>query len=278
MVFSYYPGCTLKTKAKELDRYARSSAEALGCTLEEIPDWQCCGGTYPLVKDEIATKLSSVRALAAARDAGRELVTVCSACHNVIKQVNNDLQTDAEITLRVNNYLKLDVPYAGEAKVIHFLEMLRDTVGFENVAKKVAKPFTGKRIGAYYGCLLLRPGKVMQMDNPENPKILEDFIHAIGGTPVVYAMRNECCGGYVTLEDKNLANKKSGAVLANARDAGAELLVTACPLCLYNLNQNTDGHDLPVAYFTRLLAEALGLDVEGALGPKVEGLEGDGDA
>jgi heterodisulfide reductase subunit B len=278
MVFSYYPGCTLKTKAKELDRYARSSAEALGCTLEEIPEWQCCGGMYPMVKDEIATKLSSVRVLVAARDAGQELVTVCSACHNVVKLVNNDLKTDADITARVNNYLNLDVPYTGETKVIHYLEMLRDTIGFDNVAKKVIKPFTGKKIGAYYGCLLLRPSNIMQMDNQENPKILEDFIRAIGGTPVIYAMRNECCGGYMTIEDKDLANKKSGAVLANASDAGAEILITACPLCLYNLNQNTDGHDIPVAYFTELLAEALGLEVEKAMSPKVEGLEGDGDA
>jgi heterodisulfide reductase subunit B len=266
MVFSYYPGCTLKTKAKETDQYARSSAEALGCTLEEIPDWQCCGGTYPMVKDEIATKLASVRALVAARDANQGLVTVCAACHNVIKQVNNDLLTDADFTTKVNNYLQLDVPYAGEVKVIHYLEMLRDTVGFDNVAKKVVKPFTGKKIGAYYGCLLLRPGKVMQMDNPENPKILEDFIRAIGGTPVIYAMRNECCGAYTTLEDKNLANKKSGAVLANAKDAGAEILITACPLCLYNLNKNTDGYNVPVADFTQLLAEALGLEANGSEG------------
>lgn len=266
MVFSYYPGCTLKTKAKETDLYARSSAEALGCTLEEIPDWQCCGGTYPMVKDEIATKLASVRALVAARDVNQGLVTVCAACHNVIKQVNNDLLTDADLTTKVNNYLKLDVPYAGETKVIHYLEMLRDTVGFDNVAKKVVKPFTGKKIGAYYGCLLLRPGKVMQMDNPENPKILEDFIRAIGGTPVIYAMRNECCGAYTTLGDKELANKKSGAVLANAHDAGAEILITACPLCLYNLNKNTDGYDVPVVDFTQLLAEALGLEVKGPEG------------
>jgi len=277
MVFSYYPGCTLKTKAKELDLYARSSAEALGCTLEEIPEWQCCGGMYPMVKDEIATKLSSVRVLAAARDAGQGLVTVCSACHNVVKLVNNDLQTDADMTSKVNNYLKLDVPYAGEAKVIHYLEMLRDEVGFDNLAKKVVKPFTGKKIGAYYGCLLLRPSNIMQMDNQENPKIFEDFIRAIGGTPVVYAMRNECCGGYQRLEDTELANKKSGAVLANARDAGAELLITACPLCLYNLEKNTDGHGIPVAYFTSLLAEALGLDVEAALGPEVRSEGGDND-
>ena len=263
MVFSYFPGCTLKTKAKDLDRYARLSAEALGFTLEEIPDWQCCGGTYPMVKDEIATKLSSVRALVAARDAGHDLVTLCSACHNVIKQVNNDLRTDTVIASRVNNYLALDKPYSGEANVVHFLEILRDTVGFDNLAKKVVKPFTGKKIGAYYGCLLLRPGKVMRMDNPENPKIIEDFIRAIGGEPVVYAMRNECCGGYVTLEDGKLAAKKSREVLADAAGAGAEMLVTACPLCLYNLNKNRPEQSPEIFYFTRLLAEALGIETGG---------------
>lgn len=263
MVFSYYPGCTLRTKAKELDRCARMSAEALGITLHEIPDWQCCGGTYPMAKDEIATRLSSVRALVSARGAKRDLVTMCSACHNVLKQVNSDMRTDATIASRVNTYLKLDAAYGGETSVIHFLELLRDRVGFDNLAKKVVKPLTGRKIGAYYGCLLLRPGKVMQMDNPENPKILEDFIRALGGEPVIYAMRNECCGGYVTLEDRELAAKKSQAVLADAQDAGAELLVTACPLCLYNLNKNRAEGSAQIVYFTRLLAEALGLDANG---------------
>ena len=256
MIFSYYPGCTLKTKAKELDRYARRSAEALGITLSELPDWQCCGGVYPMAKDEIATKLSSVRALASARDAGHDLVTLCSACHNVLKQVNNDMAHDDNIATKANNYMQLEEEYHGETKVIHFLELLRDVVGFDEIKKKVTNPLKGKKIGAYYGCLLLRPGKVLQMDNPENPKIMEDFIRAIGGTPVLYSMRNECCGGYVTLENKDLANKKSGAVLSSAEDQGAEMMITACPLCLYNLNQNKD---VPVYYFTELLAEALGV-------------------
>ena len=94
MVYSYYPGCTLKNKAQDLDRYARLSAQALGITLEEIENWQCCGGVYPMAKDEIATKLSSVRALADAKAHGRDLITLCSACHNVLKQVNNDMLTD----------------------------------------------------------------------------------------------------------------------------------------------------------------------------------------
>ncbi|MCI5675838.1 MAG: CoB--CoM heterodisulfide reductase iron-sulfur subunit B family protein [Clostridia bacterium] len=259
MKFSYFPGCTLKTKAKDLDAFARASARALGFELQELPDWQCCGAVYPMAKDEIATKLSSVRALVSARDRGEELVTLCSACHNVIKQVNHDMQSDTDIALRVNNYLKLDTPYNGEATVLHYLEVLRDRIGFDELKKKVTNPLTGRKIGAYYGCLLLRPGKVMAMDDPENPRILEDFIRAIGATPVIYGMRNECCGGYLTLSDRAVAEKRSHAVLADAAAKGADTVVTACPLCLYNLKKN-GGHDaLPVVYFTELLAEALGV-------------------
>lgn len=268
MTFSYYPGCTLRTKAVELDRSARAAAAALGVTLEEIPEWQCCGGVYPMAKDEIATKLSSVRTLAAARDAGNDLVTVCSACHNVLKQVNNDMRSDDDISLRANNYLQLDQPYYGETKVIHYLELLRDVIGFDKIAANVTAPFTGKKIGAYYGCLLLRPGRVMQMDNPENPSIIEDFIRAIGGEPVVYSQRNECCGGYLTVEDPAVSAKRSGIVLQNAAEAGAELLVTACPLCLYNLNKNRAGNSVPVYYFTELLAQALGVETGGSLNGK----------
>ena len=155
--------------------------------------------------------------------------------------------------------MKLDVPYNGETNVIHYLEMLRDRVGFDKIAEKVTNPLTGKKIAAYYGCLLLRPGKVMQMDNPENPTIIEDFIKAIGAEPVVYPYRNECCGGYVTMEDKALAKKKSSKVASSAAENGADMIITACPLCLYNLNKNADESDIPVYYFTELLAEALGV-------------------
>ncbi len=257
--YSYFPGCTLKNKAQELDIYARHSAEALGFMLEEIPEWQCCGGVYPLNKDKIATRLSSIRALAAAQNAGSDLVTLCSACHNVLKQVNNDMRNDVSIITAANNYLGKDDAYNGEINVIHYLELLRDVIGFDNIKSKVVKPLTGRKIGAYYGCLLLRPSKIMQMDNPENPTILEDFIRAIGAEPIIYAQRNECCGGYATIEDKDFAKKRAEAVKGNAAACGADMLITACPLCLYNLNKSTVAKDMPVVYFTELLAEALGL-------------------
>ena len=258
MVYSYFPGCTLKTKGRELDEYGRKAAQALDVELRELPDWQCCGAVYPMGKDEIASKLSSVRALVSAREQGTDLVTLCSACHHVIKRVNGDMKNDENMQLKANNYLQLETPYTGETNVLHYLEVLRDRVGFETLKEKVVNPLTGKKIAAYYGCLLLRPSKEMQMDNAENPTIMEDFIRAIGAEPVVYAMRNECCGGYVTLENKAFAANKAKAIMDNAKNQGAEAVITACPLCMYNLKENS-GSDVPVYYFTELLAEALGV-------------------
>ena len=259
MKFPYFPGCTLKTKGVRLDTCARKAALALGLTLEELPEWQCCGAVYPMARDEIATRLSSVRALVAARDAAEPLVTLCSACHHVIKRVNGDMKHDADIRAKVNNYLKLETPYAGETEVLHYLEVLRDKIGWDAVKAAVKKPLTGMKIGAYYGCLLLRPSREMCFDDPENPTILEDFIRAIGAEPVYYGLRNECCGGYTTIENRQYAQKQAQRIVNNAKTAGAECLITACPLCLYNLTQNTDG-GLPVRYFTELLAQALGVE------------------
>lgn len=261
MKYSYYPGCTLRTKAKDLDAYARASARALGFELEEIENWQCCGGVYPLGSDEIATKLSSVRALNEAKEKHQDLVTLCSACHHVIKRVNDDMKNVEDIRTRANNYMKLEEPYAGETTVLHFLEVLRDRVGFDTLKEKVVNPLKGKKIGAYYGCLLLRPGKILAFDNPENPKIMEDFIRAIGAEPVIYPYRNECCGGYISLKEKDMAKSMCDKIMESAEGFGADMLITACPLCLYNLNNSTvDG--LPVYYFTELLAEALGVKEE----------------
>ena len=259
MVYSYYPGCTLKTKAKDLDKYARECAKVLGFELEEIENWQCCGGVYPLGTDEIASKLSSVRALNEAKTKGQDLITVCSACHHVIKRTNDDMKNVEDIRTRANNYMELEEPYAGETTVLHYLEVLRDKVGFDVLKEKVVNPLNGRKIGAYYGCLLLRPSKIVQFDDPENPSIIEDFIKALGGTPVIYPYRNECCGGYVSLKESEMAGKMVDRIMDSAAGFGAEALITACPLCMYNLNKSESAAKLPVQYFTELLAEALGI-------------------
>lgn len=260
MKVSYFPGCTLRNKAKDLDLYARKSAEELGFELCEVEDWQCCGGTYTDNFYELATKLSSVRALKSAYNANRPLITVCSACHNVIKRTNEMMRNPYDAS-RVNAYMAqdkdFDGDYHGEAEVYHYLEYLRDKIGFDKVADKVKKSLDGKRIAAYYGCLLLRPGNIMQTDDPENPVILENLISALGGSPVIYPQRNECCGAYLTIDKPAEASNRSIRISESAKNHGAELIVTACPLCRYNLIKS--GSNIPVLYFTELIAYALGI-------------------
>ena len=167
-----------------------------------------------------------------------------------------------EIRAKVNNYMADEEPYQGETKVLHYLEVLRDVVGFDKIKEKVVHPLKGRKIGAYYGCMLLRPSVTMQFDDPENPTIIEDFIRAIGAEPVVYPMRNECCGGYISLKDKPMAANMVDQIMDSASWKGAGELITACPLCMYNLRNNGTKQGLPVTYFTELLAEALGIKEE----------------
>ncbi len=258
MEICYYPGCTLKSQAKRLDDCARKVALKLGVQMTEIENWQCCGAEYPTATDEIASKLSAVRALDYAKRHGGKLLTLCSACHNVIKRVNEDMKADENVNLKVNNYLALEEKYNGETEVIHYLELLKNVVGFDEIKKQVVKPLN-RKVAGYYGCLLLRPSKVMQFDNPENPTILEDLIKALGGEPVKYPYKNECCGAYVSLKSPELAVKKSKAIIDSAAENGGVEILTACPLCQYNLEKNCDGK-IKVTYFTELLAEALGID------------------
>lgn len=261
MKYSYYPGCTLKTKAQELEQYALDSAKVLGIELEEQADWQCCGAVYPLAADEIATKLSAVRSLAAAQQKGEKLVTLCAACHHVIKRVNEDMKSNENVRQKINNYLELSEDYHGQGEVLHYLEVIRDEVGFDKLAQQVKNPLSERKIGAYYGCLLLRPSKVMQFDDAENPSILEDFIQALGATPIRYPYRTECCGGYLAVNENNPVAEMTKNIIESAVKQEAEEIVTACPLCKYNLETSKTEmkSKVSVHYFTELLAEALGV-------------------
>ena len=264
MKVSYFPGCTLRAKAQALDAQARACAKLVDVELCEIENWQCCGGVFVAAKDEIASELAGVRALKAAQTLGQPLVTVCSACHNVIKQTNDLMLNDADFAAKVNRYMAQDKDfsgdYHGETQVLHYLELLRDVVGFDKLRARVQHPLTGKKVAAYYGCLLLRPGKVMRMDDPENPRIMEDFIRALGAEPVIWPERNECCGGYIALENAQAAQNRSEKILRSAQSCGADVIVTACPLCKYNLSKHAGS--VPVVYFTQLLAQALGVEEE----------------
>lgn len=261
MRYRYFPGCTLKGQARSMEETTLAAAAALGIELEELPQWQCCGAVFPLYEDEAISLLSPVRTLAAAE--GEPLVSLCSACHHVLKRAQELMRRNEDARRKVTDFLEVD--YAGEGRVLHFLELLRDDFGFDRLQEQLKKPFQGRKLATYYGCLLLRPPKVMQFDNPENPTIMEDFLTALGADPVITPYRVECCGSYLSVTEERVAADTVDKILSAARQAGAEGIITACPLCRYNLENYVAGSTsaLPVFYFSELLAEAIGVGAAG---------------
>jgi len=181
-------------------------------------------------------------------------VTLCSGCLNVLRRTNRRVAADPELGEKLRAAVELD--YRGERRVRHLLEVLRDDVTWAEVRARVIRPLTGLKVAAYYGCLLLRPEREMEFDDPESPSILHGLLGALGAEPVDYPLQADCCGAFVALRDDRL--DAAGRVLRSAAAAGADLVVTSCPSCNYNLDRARTG--LPVAYFTQLLAIALGLD------------------
>ncbi len=268
MNYAYFPGCTLYTKGKSFDDAGRAAGEKLGFTLEELPSWTCCGATFPLAEDYDMALASPTRVLAKGRQQGDKLVTLCAVCHNVLKRTNHVMQTNEERRAKVTDFI--EEPYAGDLDVVHYLEILRDEIGFEALAEKVEKPLGGLKVAPFYGCLLLRPRAEMQMDDPDNPSIFEELLRVLGAEPVDYPMKAECCGAFQVVHSDAMATRCSGEIIASARKRGAEMLVTACPLCQFNLEDRQAEmaksdqafRGLPVLYFTQLLELALGGELD----------------
>ncbi|PLX40242.1 MAG: heterodisulfide reductase, subunit B [Deltaproteobacteria bacterium] len=174
------------------------------------------------------------------------------------------MKTDEERKGKVTSFLEED--YDGNLDVLHYLEVLRDKVGFEELSKKVERPLTGLKIAPYYGCLLLRPAAEMQMDNPDDPSIFEELIKALGAEVVDFPMKSECCGAFQVVNSETMATRCSKEIIASASSRGADVIVTACPLCQFNIEDRqkeigeaeTGFKTLPVLYFTELMALALG--------------------
>lgn len=267
MEISYYPGCTLSTNAQNYDRSGRAVASALGMELVELPEWQCCGATFPLATDNSLALIAPTRILYQAEQAGEKVAALCAICYHVLKRTQTTLDRDAEMLDRINWFTEQE--YQGKVQVAHLLEILRDQVGWETLAEKVSQPLDGLRAAPYYGCLLLRPYDEIGMDDPEDPSILHDLIRALGAEPVDFPYSVECCGSYLTVKEPDVSHSLSGEIVNSARDHGADVVVTACPLCQFNLDYpqreqeaGLTGDELPVVYFTQLMAVALGLPEE----------------
>ncbi|MBI5286251.1 MAG: CoB--CoM heterodisulfide reductase iron-sulfur subunit B family protein [Deltaproteobacteria bacterium] len=271
MKIPYYPGCTLNTVAKGFDVSAREAANTLGFELAELQQWNCCGASFPLTPDNLIGLTAPTKVLVNAGREGDTVTTLCSVCYNVLKRTNKVMRDNKEKREAINSFIEEN--YDGGVKVVHFLETLRDRVGFDKVKSAVKRPMKGLKVGAYYGCMLLRPFEDIGIDDPEAPTIFEDLLRALGCEPVEFPSKIECCGAHLVMGNEDVVTRLSGNVLSSARGMGAQVVVTSCPLCQYNLERGqkrlSEGDSgnarMPVLYFTQLLGLTLGQD-DGLLG------------
>jgi len=268
MDLSYYPGCTLKTKAKSLEDPAIASMAALGINLVEIQRWNCCGATYSLADDDLAHHLAPVRNLIRVNEQGKNKVaTLCSFCYNALKRANLLMQNDPEKRKTLNDFMEEETDYNGEVEVVHILQVLRDEIGWGNISEKVKVPLHGLKVAPYYGCTLLRP-KEVAIDDVERPTVLGRLMEAIGAEVVDFPFATECCGSFQIVSNPDFVTQRAWEILSSALRREADALVLTCPLCNFNLSQRqrellgrySDFKGIPIFYFSQLLALALQLD------------------
>jgi heterodisulfide reductase subunit B len=273
MNVAYYPGCTLKTTAKEFDISTKAAAKALDINLVELPRWNCCGTVHALAKDDVMHHLAPLRNLLRVEEAHqsgivdeKRVIALCAMCYNTLKRSNQAFNVDSDKAGKVRESMNNEANvYSGQVEVEHLLETLRAR-GWEKVEARVTKPLRELKVAPYYGCLLLRP-RGIGIDNADNPRVFEDLLRALGAEVVDYGYKQKCCGSYQTVHMVDVVADLSSKILKQAQEAGADVVTTACPLCEYNLGnrqtevakRNPSFKGIPIVYFTQLMALAFGL-------------------
>lgn len=261
--YSYYPGCSLHSTGLEYNQSVLAVFHHLGLNLVELDGWNCCGASSAHALDASLALALPARNLALAQEADRDLAIPCAACFNRMKSVQHRYANDPECRGQLLEAIGDHDPQA--VSVRHILDILYEDCGCERISAQVRRPLAGLKVAAYYGCLLVRPPEVVQFDDPDDPHVMPDLLKAAGAEVVDWSDSTECCGGSLSLARADIVYRLVGQIASRAQEAGAQALVTACPLCQVNIemrqqkNKKSDTPNLPVFYFTELLGLAFGI-------------------
>lgn len=266
MRLAYYPGCVAQESGKELDMATRWVCQKLGIELVSFPNFSCCGSGFIDEANPTLNVALNARNLAIAEGAGLDLLTICSTCQGMLSLANHRLK-DPAIRQRVDGALgQIGMAYKGTTRVKHLLEVLTRDVGLDAIGAKVRRPLRGLKVGAFYGCHLLRPAGEVGSESAEEPQSFEQLITALGATPVYYRGRVMCCGFPILFVKEGTANRIAGRQIDDAKAHGAHAMATPCPLCHTSLDsfQNKAaqevGHplEMPIFHLPQLVGLALG--------------------
>lgn len=267
MNYAYYPGCSLHSSAKEYDLSAKSVCKKLGIGLEEIEGWVCCGPTPVHALNHLLSVALPMRNLDLAKAKSDKVAIACAACFNRFKVALYAVRNDSEVREQVYRLAEIVPDGGSNVRVLHLLEVLCKEFGLERLKAHIVKPLKGLKVTCYYGCLLVRPPKMMEFDNPEDPQMMDELLKTAGADVVDWAFKTECCGAALSVPRTDIVLKLANDILREAKDAGTEVIAVACPLCQMNLDLRQKDvekryqakYATPILYFTQLLGLAMGL-------------------
>ncbi|MDY6796147.1 MAG: CoB--CoM heterodisulfide reductase iron-sulfur subunit B family protein [Actinomycetota bacterium] len=267
--YSYFPGCSQLSSAEEYGISAQEVSEALGFRLKALPDWNCCGASSAHMTNHLLSLALPGRNLVLARQEGRDLVVICAACYHNLKSAQMELLSDEAAAHRVEEIVGSDPRFEG--RIVTLLDVLAEELGLDDMEGRVKSKLEGLRPVSYYGCLMARPRGIMEDDDPDNPAFMDRLLSVLGAEVKNWSYKTDCCGGSLSLTRPDIVASLVNRLFEAAEEAGANCMVTACPMCLANLEMRQSEkrlryslkHDMPVFFFTELMGLALGLeDVE----------------
>ena len=271
MKYAYFPGCVGQDSCNELDVSTKLIAGELGIELVELEDATCCGAGFVQDVDYDLSLVLNARTFALAERAGLDILTVCSTCQFNLDRANKELPPGSERLAEVNRMLaEVGLRYNGRVEIKHLLWVLVNEVGLGALRRRVKVDLSAVNVASFYGCQLIRPGTLHSYDNPDRPDYFERLIEALGGKPVDYEGRKKCCGFPITFVNEKASMTMNAQNMLEAKEHGADLMATSCPLCHINLDlyqgraEKTSGQriDLPILHLPQLVGLAIGISPE----------------
>jgi len=273
MKYGYYPGCYVQTRMLQYDLSARNILKKLGVEIVEMSDAPCCGPSVIKSVDYNMASALSAQILAMTEKRGLDaIVTLCPECFSSFIKINTGFKEDAKFKDEVNHMLAstTSLKYDGGVEAKHLLQVLYDDIGPKELSKHIVKKFNGLKAAVHPGCHFTRASTSYYPDDPENPKMLDELVENLGIESVYWPLKLWCCGAPTLSFDRDLSLKTAGKKLSSAKASGAECIVTACPYCQMQFDQNQamiekrveEKFEVPSVLFTQLIGLGLGLSSE----------------
>jgi heterodisulfide reductase subunit B len=263
MEYGYYPGCSLKSTSREYDLSVRKMCESFGVNLVEIEDWNCCGASPAhAMNEELSLALPLRNLIQAEKQHLKTVLSPCPACHSHMSLSHKESGENIKFQERMKELLKEE--YTRSLTLKHVVDFLYRDIGLETVRSKTTKPLAGLKIASYYGCLNRLPG--IEIEDKENPVMMDEIVTALGGESVEWSHKVECCGAGFSLTKTSVVHRLVKDLLDAAKIAGANCIAVVCPLCQSNLDmrqielerKGEGPFALPVVYLSQLVLLAQG--------------------